>query len=382
MEVTKIKKLFLLILLPTIIFAQKEPLHTGELIINLTNQGSSWNVTFTLTAISARWDENNNLTEDYETASVNINSTPPIIQNVAYCDHIWDVNADANPIFAAGLYKISAIESGVEKACFYMDWRTSTEGWTESVDVYFKYDYANKHFRNAANTQIIDHSYQTLWDLTTNLLETSGLEDYWDNCLAVFNNGDDHPKFAWGSYPGFSNNYFKIYKKKGTPNFVLYDSTTSTTYLDVNEEILTGPPHANEGHIYYKATSVGYPTDNPLIPLYESDYSNTVDIRSLMPPLQKQGINSTVKNDYNLLQNYPNPFNPTTTISFNIPQSEKVTIKVFDIIGREVATLINELKEAGAYSLDFDAKNLTSGIYFYQIQAGKYSETRKLILQK
>lgn len=373
------KKLFLLILLPTIIFAQKEPLHTGELIINLTNQGSSWNVTFTLTAISARWDENDNLTEDYETASVNIhNPDAP----VAYFDHIWTSTAGDNPIFAAGLYKVSAIESGVEKACFYMDWRTSTEGWTESVDVYFKYDYSNKHFRNTANTQIIDHSYQTLWNLTSNLLETSGLEDYWDNCLAVFNNGDDHPKFAWGPYPGFSNNYYKIYKKKGTPNFVLYDSTTSTTYLDVNEEILTGPPQANEGHIYYKVTSVGYPTDNPFIPPYESGYSNTVDIRSLMPPLEKQGINSTVKNAYNLLQNYPNPFNPITTITFNIPQSEKVTITVFDILGREVAELINEQKEAGTHTIKYDASNMTSGIYFYQIKAGEYSEVRKLILQK
>ncbi|MCZ7611000.1 MAG: T9SS type A sorting domain-containing protein [Ignavibacterium sp.] len=373
------KKLFLLFLLPTIIFAQGETLHTGELIINLTNQGSSWNVTFTLTAISARWDENDDLTEDYETASVNINSTPPVIQNVAYFDHIWTSTAGDNPIFAAGLYKISAIESGVEKACFYMDWRTSTEGWTESVDVYFIYDYSNKHFRNAANTQIIDHSYQTLWNLTSNLLETSEFEDYWDNCLAVFNNGNDHPKFAWGPYPGFSNNYYKIFKKKGTPDFVLYDSTTSTTYLDVNEEILTGLPQANEGHIYYKITSVGYPTENLLIPPYESGYSNTVDIRSIMPPLEKQGINTTAKNDYNLLQNYPNPFNPTTTITFNIPQSEKVTITVFDILGREVAELVNEQKETGTHTIKFDASNHTRGIYFYQIKAGDYSATRKLI---
>ncbi len=373
------KKLFLLILLPTVIFAQETPLHTGELIINLINKGTSWNVTFTLTAISARWDENNNLTEDYETASVNINSAPPLIKSVAYFDHIWTSTAGDNPIFAAGLYKISAIESGVEKAYFYMDWRTSTAGWIESVDVYFKYDYANKHFRNAANTEIIDHSYQTLWDLTSNLLITSGLEDYWNNCLAVFNNGGDHPKFAWGPKPDFTNSYYKIYKKKGTPDFVLYDSTTSNTYLDVNQYILTGLPHANEGSAYYKITSVGYLTE-----VYnESGFSNIVDIRAKLPAFEKQGseIISGI-NNYSLSQNYPNPFNPATTIMFTLPVSAQVTLKVYDVLGREAASLIDSYKEAGSHSIKFDASNLTSGIYFYQLKAGEYIETKKLTLQK
>ncbi len=372
------KKLFLIIVLfPLLTFAQTE--HFGELIFTLINQGSSWNVTFKLTALSARWDRSFELTEDYEIVTNNIQKP----KTVAYFDHVFDSWAGINPIYAFGLYKISAIENGVEQAYFYMDWRTSDVN--PFGDVYFKYDVANNRFRDKDDTQTIDQSYQTIWDLLSQIgstLETSGFEYYWDNCLTVFDNGDTHPKFAFGPYPGFSNNYYKIYKKKGTPNFVLYDSTTSTTYVDVNEEILSGPPQANEGHIYYKITSVGYPTENPLIPPYESGYSNTVDIRSLMPPLEKQGINSMVKNDYNLLQNYPNPFNPTTTITFNIPQAEKVTIRVFDILGRNVAELVNDHKEAGTHTITFDASNMTSGIYFYQIQAGKYSETRKLILQK
>ena len=251
------KKLFLFFLISfmTICYSD-EPEHFGELIINVVNFDSEWEVTFMLTATSARWDGNYDLSEDYETASVNLKTYP----TVAYFDHILYQNN--YPVFAIGLYKISAFENGVEQAYFYMDWRTSYN--VHSVDVSFYYDIGNNHFRNFENT-IIDHSLQTLWDLTSNLLETSGLEDYWDNCLAVFNNGDDHPKFAWGPYPGFSNNYYKIYKKKGTPNFVLFDSTTSTTYVDVNEEILTGPPHANEGYIYYKITSVGFPVEIQIV---------------------------------------------------------------------------------------------------------------------
>lgn len=185
------KKLFLLILLPFITFAQEAIV--GELQIVLNNYGSSWNITFTLTAIGARWDANYDLTENYETVSVNISS--PVTE--ALFDHILDPSPN-NPEFAVGLYKISAIENSVEQAYFYMDWRTSD--WSTSLDVIFKYDVGNKRFRDEDDTQTIDYSYQTLWDLTGNLLETTGLEDYWNNCLAVIN-GNGSPKSVWGPHP-------------------------------------------------------------------------------------------------------------------------------------------------------------------------------------
>jgi photosystem II stability/assembly factor-like uncharacterized protein len=83
-----------------------------------------------------------------------------------------------------------------------------------------------------------------------------------------------------------------------------------------------------------------------------------------------------------LSQNYPNPFNPSTTISYQIPELSFVTVKVYDVLGSEIATLINEDKPAGNYEAGFDGTNLTSGIYFYRIQAGNYTETKKMILLK
>lgn len=85
---------------------------------------------------------------------------------------------------------------------------------------------------------------------------------------------------------------------------------------------------------------------------------------------------------YYLLQNYPNPFNPNTTISYQIPQSRFVTLKVYDMLGREVAALVNEEKPTGNYEVEFDGSNLTSGIYLYKIQAGSYSSVKKMILLK
>jgi len=86
--------------------------------------------------------------------------------------------------------------------------------------------------------------------------------------------------------------------------------------------------------------------------------------------------------DFNLFQNYPNPFNPSTTIEYSIPEASFVKLKVYDILGGEVASLVKENKPAGKHSVKFDASNLPSGIYFYRIVSGNFSATKKLILIK
>jgi len=85
---------------------------------------------------------------------------------------------------------------------------------------------------------------------------------------------------------------------------------------------------------------------------------------------------------FTLLQNHPNPFNSSTKISWQSPISGWQTLKVFDVLGREVATLVNEEKEAGYHSVDFNASDLPSGVYFYRIQAGNFIDTKKMILLK
>jgi hypothetical protein len=92
--------------------------------------------------------------------------------------------------------------------------------------------------------------------------------------------------------------------------------------------------------------------------------------------------NSMDPHNYNLYQNYPNPFNPATTISFSIPNQELVSIKVYNILGAQVATLLNEVKSPGNYSVRFDARNLSSGIYFYELNTPNYRNIKKMILLK
>lgn len=86
--------------------------------------------------------------------------------------------------------------------------------------------------------------------------------------------------------------------------------------------------------------------------------------------------------EYALEQNYPNPFNPTTTISYAIPQDGMVTLKIYDALGREVKTLVNEFKQTGRYTTEFDASTLSSGVYIYKLASDKYSSVKKMLLVK
>jgi photosystem II stability/assembly factor-like uncharacterized protein len=93
-------------------------------------------------------------------------------------------------------------------------------------------------------------------------------------------------------------------------------------------------------------------------------------------------ISTEVPQTYNLEQNYPNPFNPTTTIRYSIPKASNVTVKIYDMLGHEVMTLVNEFQNAGTYQGRVDASNFASGIYFYTIKAGSFFDTKKMSLIK
>lgn len=91
---------------------------------------------------------------------------------------------------------------------------------------------------------------------------------------------------------------------------------------------------------------------------------------------------NTVPTVYSLSQNYPNPFNPTTKINFSLPKQGYVTLKIYDMLGREVRTLVNEVKSIGNYSVDFNASEFSSGVYFYKLEADGFSDIKKMLLVK
>jgi hypothetical protein len=89
-----------------------------------------------------------------------------------------------------------------------------------------------------------------------------------------------------------------------------------------------------------------------------------------------------IVNSFELSQNYPNPFNPSTTINYSLAERSAVTLKVYDVLGNEVATLVNTTKEAGKHSVNFDASRLSSGLYIYTLNTGNFTSSRKMMLLK
>lgn len=121
--------------------------------------------------------------------------------------------------------------------------------------------------------------------------------------------------------------------------------------------------------------------DNAITEISENN-NKGYNILGVSSVVDAQDAANILPQDYALYQSYPNPFNPATTIKYSIPYSDVVSIKVFDILGREVAVLINEYKPAGTYSIEFNANQFASGVYFYQLHAGKFIETKKMMLMK
>jgi hypothetical protein len=111
-------------------------------------------------------------------------------------------------------------------------------------------------------------------------------------------------------------------------------------------------------------------------------YAQNIHYNGTLGTVSVRKISTGIITKYELYQNYPNPFNPLTKIKFSIPENSIITLKVYNVIGQEIATLVNEKLNAGTYEIPFSNNLLPSGVYFYRLQAGDYTNTKKLILLK
>ncbi len=161
----------------------------------------------------------------------------------------------------------------------------------------------------------------------------------------------------------------------GTDGGVFLSTNNGTSWTAVNAGLTT-------------TTSGGITSVNSLAVNGTNLFAGTKGYGVWMRPLSEMitGVKDKQNNlptSFSLQQNYPNPFNPTTTIKYSIPQQSFVSILVYDLLGREVADLVNEEKSAGNYSVQFNSSSrFSSGVYFYRMQAGSFTETKKLIMMK
>ena len=197
--------------------------------------------------------------------------------------------------------------------------------------------------------------------------------------LTITEDANNHPKLEWDANQEPDLNKYYIYRQDQYGGGWQYlAQTTNTYYTDATLTYCHPTPPAtceNLRNFDFRVTAVDLNS-------HESEPSNEVAAKLVGGSPHKISVNPESKElrEYKLAQNYPNPFNPTTTIDYSIKSSGLVTIKVFDMLGKEVTLLVNKIQEAGNYSVEFNASNLPSGIYVYRLTSGSFVATKKLIL--
>jgi hypothetical protein len=186
-----------------------------------------------------------------------------------------------------------------------------------------------------------------------------------------------------------------VYQTKFNTKLRWNENNATMTVFDPGPSFFgpMGDPTGSGGGI---AGADGVPNGNLLTA--KCDFAEAIVYDTLLTDSEILGVENYLTEKYNIIlgiedlrediipvtlsQNYPNPFNPSTTIHFSVSSSEFVTLKVYDVLGNKVATLVNEEKSTGSYKVDFNAANLKRGIYFYSIQVGTHIETKKMVLIK
>jgi len=210
------------------------------------------------------------------------------------------------------------------------------------------------------------------------LCNPSNFSPFWDNGLVAIpqknpDTGIYEPFVVWGPHKDFNPTGYQIYwRMGGSGNFILLATVGSNIYTYRHEGLSVG----NNTLVEYKVRAVRNQT--------YSNFTNTAAI-SVSGFFKENEIIEVL--NYSLHQNYPNPFNPSTRIGFTIKETEFVSLKIFDLLGNEVKTLVYEIKTPGIHYVEWEGDNnygekVTSGIYFYRMQVGAFNQSKKLILQK
>ena len=165
--------------------------------------------------------------------------------------------------------------------------------------------------------------------------------------------------------------YYEVERKINSGSWTVIATTTDISYLDNEFRVQSSGFTTAQYRVRQKSMNDVY-----------SNYSSIVTVNGIFNPTDKNIAIVKIPSEYRLDQNHPNPFNPTTTIQYQIPEDANVVVKVYNLLGSEVATLVNEFKPTGYYTVKFDASSLPSGLYLYKISAGTFSETRKMLLMK
>jgi hypothetical protein len=163
--------------------------------------------------------------------------------------------------------------------------------------------------------------------------------------------------------------------------YVQRRANSTEQWFEIPNSFVAGHGTTNEPHDYSYTDSTA-PQGNIQYRLKQVDLDGTLHFTGPITVSSTTSVKGLPSKEFLLLQNYPNPFNPTTTIAFALSQSTRATLKVFDLLGRELATLVDENLPAGVHKAMWDARGFASGVYLYRLQAGELVQTRDLLLMR
>jgi hypothetical protein len=224
--------------------------------------------------------------------------------------------------------------------------------------------------RNADSTWGFD-TYRSGWGKTIHELMV-------ENNATIFFHGHDH-------FYGKQDKDGIVYQEVPQPSLKSYTSNPASQYGYVNGVFLP-----NRGYLLVTVTDTSTKVEyiRTYLPSEENTQRHNKDVSHSYSILKTGSTNviefHPIANKFNLCQNYPNPFNPETSIKYEIPKANNVQLKVYDVLGREIVTLVHQYQQSGTYTVSFNSQKLTlgSGIYFYRVTAGTYSKIMKMICLK
>jgi hypothetical protein len=186
-------------------------------------------------------------------------------------------------------------------------------------------------------------------------------------------------QLTWNEHPNTNVTQYRIWRKEknGTEMYIATVNRGTTSYTD-NSFQYASASDPDKNTLFY-SVSVYCTLDGGT--WNEGGAKTVTAVGDILQKEAEKISAKAVPSEYEL-ENYPNPFNPTTTISYQLPEAGMVTLKVYDMLGKEVATLVNEVKQAGYYSATFDASKIASGIYISTIQTNKFTQSKKMLLVK
>ncbi|GAB4138215.1 MAG: hypothetical protein Fur0015_09680 [Ignavibacteriales bacterium] len=387
------KKIFLFVIIfIKIIFAQEQNLGLDyEFFVGVINSDTNSYTIFNFNSIGNVWIKQNDefiKTNNFLNESLIINGNSSTRMTTWKGADFYSSNEFYACVLAYGKYLVTTNKG---YSYFYFDLHDCNypfEPYSGKHDIWFVYDSGNDKFfyrTNLQQTFNLENGWKTISD--SSVVGIWQIKNIQPN-LNCFLSAPDNITLSW------ENNYLKISWDRidlaNTDSYYIYKS------VDGSSEILTRiEPQQLSGDrqswIDYNVTKpkrtdsmfrVDYRIRTRTIDGIFSNYSSKKSIYGNTGIRKFWNKSETEEINFNLSQNTPNPFNPSTMINYSIPEAGFVQLKVYNSLGEEIATLVNEFKEADNYNSPFSSTKhqLPSGIYFYQLQVGQFSQTKKMIL--